>query len=197
MKYLKLFESFEDIDKICKNFGIESYTINPDGSIDVDNNVDLYKIGLKEIPLEFNKVNGNFSCSFSELLSLEGCPKEVNGYFKCNSNKLTSLKFAPKIVRGNFWCQNNKINSFEHFPTFIKGLFLCQNNPIFEVWWLFLDMSKIELLNDFDIFRDEDTKTPSIILDRLNDFLLTIGKIKKKGFSYNKATEVLKNYKII
>ena len=35
---------------------------------------------------------------------------------------------------------------------------------------------KIELLNDFDIFRDEDTDIPSIIMDRLNDFLLTIGK---------------------
>ncbi len=38
------------------------------------------------------------------------------------------------------------------------------------------DTTKIELLNDFDIFRDEDTDEPVIIMDRLNDFLLTIGK---------------------
>ncbi len=36
MKYLKLFESFEDIDKICKKYSIKNYTINTDGSIDVD-----------------------------------------------------------------------------------------------------------------------------------------------------------------
>ena len=45
-----------------------------------------------------------------------------------------------------------------------------------EVWKLFQDLNKIELLNDFDIFRDEDTDTPGIVMDRLNDFLLTIGK---------------------
>ncbi len=36
--------------------------------------------------------------------------------------------------------------------------------------------TKIELLNDFDIFRDEDTDEPVIVMDRLNDFLLTIGR---------------------
>ena len=39
MRYLKLFESFENIDKICKQYNIENYTINPDGTIDVDDNV--------------------------------------------------------------------------------------------------------------------------------------------------------------
>ncbi len=39
-----------------------------------------------------------------------------------------------------------------------------------------MDDGKIELLNDFDIFRDEDTDIPAIFIDRLNDFLLTIGK---------------------
>ena len=36
MRYLKLYESFEDIHEICKEHGIIDYTINPDGSIDVD-----------------------------------------------------------------------------------------------------------------------------------------------------------------
>jgi hypothetical protein len=44
------------------------------------------------------------------------------------------------------------------------------------VFDLFIDWTKIELLNDFDIFRDEDTEEPAIIMDRLNDFLLTIGR---------------------
>ena len=44
MKYLKKFnESVEDIDSICKKYGIKNYTINVDGTVDVDGNVDLVK----------------------------------------------------------------------------------------------------------------------------------------------------------
>ena len=91
MKYLRLFESFEDIEQICKQYNITDYTINTDESIDVNENV-------------------------------------------CISNKY---------------------------------------------------LTKIELLNDFDIFRDEDTDKPAIVMDRLNDFLLTIGKDPvKKVYGY-------------
>ena len=173
MKYLRLFESFEDIKGICKKYDIEDYTINPDGSIDVNGNVDLYNKGL---PLKFNKVNGWFDCDANKLTSLEGSPVEVNGNFYCRNNNLTSFEYAPKIIRGDFWCKYNNIKTFEYFPSFVKGIFHCYNNPIYEVWNLFRDTTKIELLNDFDIFRDEDTNKPSIFIDRLNDFLLTIGK---------------------
>ena len=216
MKYLRLFESFEDIDKICKKFGIENYTINSDGSIDVNDSVDLRFRNLTKLPIRFNKVNGYFDCvnnklttlegspievngcfdcgnnklttlegspkkvggffdcSENNLTTLEGCPKEVNGDFYCSDNNLTSFEFAP-IIRGDFHCSDNNIKSFEYFPSYFKGYFYCYVNPIEEVWCLFQDTTKIELLNDFDIFRDEDTDEPVIIMDRLNDFLLTIG----------------------
>ena len=177
MKYLRLFKSFEkDIDKICKKYRIKNYTINQDGSIDVDGNVWLYEKKLTELPLKFNKVNWYFDCSRNYLTTLEGSPKEINGDFYCRNNELTSFEFAPKIIRGYFYCQNNNIKSFEYFPSFVKDDFGCDYNPIYEVWELFEDTTKIELLNDFDIFRDEDTDEPAIIMDRLNDFLLTIGK---------------------
>ena len=83
---------------------------------------------------------------------------------------------TTKIIRGEFECWNNNIKSFEYFPSYVKYNFYCDNNPIFEVWKLFKNNSKIELLNDFDIFRDEDTNNPAILMNRLNDFLLTIGK---------------------
>ena len=177
MKYLKLFE--EEVwlnDKICKKYGIKNYTINKDGSIDVDGHVDFFNEKLTKLPLKFNKVNGYFSCANNKLTSLEGCPKEVNGSFYCSYNKLTSFEFAPKIIRVEFICWNNNIKSFEYFPSYVKSNFYCSGNPIYEVWRLFKDWTKIDLLNDFDIFRDEDTDTPAIVMDRLNDFLLTIGK---------------------
>jgi hypothetical protein len=176
MRYLKLYESFEDIHEICKEHGIIDYTINPDGSIDVDDTVYLGYRKLTKIPLKFNKINGDFSCSWNYLKTLEGSPIEVNGDFLCRNNYLTSFEYSPKIIRGEFDCDNNNIKSFEYFPSFIKKDFWCIDNPIYYIWNLFRDWTKIELLNDFDIFRDEDTDEPVIIMDRLNDFLLTIGK---------------------
>ena len=96
MRYLKLFESFEeDIDRICREYDIENYTINPDGSIDVDEGVWLYDKGLTKLPLKFNKINGDFDCDDNELTSFEGSPVEVIGYFSCHFNKLSSFLFAP------------------------------------------------------------------------------------------------------
>ena len=187
MKYLRLFESFENIDEICKKYWIENYTINTDGSIDVNDYVWLYRNGLTKLPLKFNKVNGWFDCSDNNLISLEGSPVEVNNGFNCRFNKLTSFEYAPRIIRGGFSCSDNNIKSFEYFPSYVKGYFYCFNNSIYEVWKLFGDTSKIELLNDFDIFRDEDTDEPTIIMDRLNDFLLTIGEksVRKVNFYKN------------
>jgi len=178
MRYLKLFESFEDIRTICKQYNIRNYTINKDGTIDAYN-VYLYERKLTKLPLKFNKVN-DFDISNNYLTSLEGCPVEVNGDFLCNNNRLVSLEYSPKIIRGEFVCEANNIKTFEYFPSFVRDGFHCVGNPIFQVWRFFRDTEKIELLNDFDIFRDEDT---SIIMDRLNDFLLTIGK-KEVGNVY-------------
>jgi len=177
MRYLKLYESFEDIHEICKQYNIINYTINQDGSIDTNGNVFLYDDNLIKLPpLKFNKINGSFVCSKNKLTSLEGSPIELGDAFYCSHNRLTSFQYAPKIIRGRFDCDLNKIKTFEYFPNYVKGYFRCDDNPIWEVWNLFRDTTKIELLNDFDIFRDEHTDTPGIIMDRLNDFLLTIGK---------------------
>ena len=185
MRYLRLFKSFKDIEQICKQYNITDYIINTDGSIDVDDNVNLYNYRLTKLPLKFNKVNGWFDCSHNKLASLEGSPIEINGGFYCNHNQLTSFEYAPKIIRGSFSCSDNNIKTFEYFPSFVKGEFWCTYNPIFKVWELFEDTTKIELLNDFDIFRDEDTNKPSIFIDRLNDFLEMIGKDPvKKVYGY-------------
>src|SRR5574343_1584098 len=184
LKYIKKFnesnnftkDKLVEIDNICKNYNIIDYTINPNGSIDVNGTVYLWNKKLAKLPLKFNKVNGRFYCHDNYLTSLEGAPVEVNGSFWCHNNELTSFEFSPKIIRRDFYCDSNNIKTFEHFPSYVKYDFYCYGNPIYEVWKLFTDRSKIELLNDFDIFRDEDTEEPIIIMDRLNDFLLTIGR---------------------
>jgi hypothetical protein len=195
MKYLKLFESFneEDIHSICKIYGIRNYTINSDGSIDVHDDVNLFNKKLVKLPLNFNKVNGIFNCSWNELTSLEGspkevdggfychenkltsfehCPEKINGNFSCSDNSLTSFEYCPKEIYGNFYCFSNKITSFDYLPFSIDGKFICYNNPIYNIWLLFKDYSKIDFFNDCDPIREPDI----IILDRLNFFLEKIGK---------------------
>jgi hypothetical protein len=108
MKHLKLFESFEDIDSICKKYNIENYTINSDGTVDVNGDVDLSSKGLTKLPLKFGKVTGDFDCYNNKLTTLEGGPREVGGYFCCNYNQLTTLENGPQEVGGDFDCYNNK-----------------------------------------------------------------------------------------
>ena len=83
MKHLKLFEAFkeEDIDAICRKYNIRNYTINEDGSINVDGNVDLKYKKLTKLPLKFKNVSGGFYCHDNQLTSLEGCPESVGGDF--------------------------------------------------------------------------------------------------------------------
>ena len=195
MKHLKLFESFkeEDIAAICKKYNIRNYTINEDGSIDVDGNAHLsFKKDLTKLPLKFRNVTGDFYCGHMGLETLEGCPKlvgrgfscynneltsleggpeSIGGDFDCHENRLSSLEGCPKSIGGDFDCCHNKIVTFEHLPYSIGGDFLCFGNPIYHIWKLFEDYSKIELFNYYDIIQDS-----VIILDRLNVFLEEIGK---------------------
>ena len=108
MKMFEQFKNEEEIKKICKRYDIKNYTINTDGSIDVDDDVDLSYRKLTKIPLNFNKVSGNFWIRNTNLTSLEGCPKEVGGGFYCSDNNLTSLKGCPKEVMGYFYCDRCK-----------------------------------------------------------------------------------------
>ena len=110
------------ISLICKQYGIENYTINSDGSIDVNGNVFLYKKGLTEFPLTFNKVTGNFDCGENNLTSLKGSPRWIGGGFYCDHNILTSLEFSPDYVDRDFWCQYNNLTD-NYCDTEIGGSF--------------------------------------------------------------------------
>ena len=81
MKYLKYYESISEIDRICKEYDIENYKINSDGSIDVDGDVDIENMRLDRIPVNFNKVSGDFICYNNRLTNLLGAPKSVDGSF--------------------------------------------------------------------------------------------------------------------
>jgi hypothetical protein len=89
---------------------------------------DLVKDG--KLIIKFNKVSGHFDCSYNNLTTLEGTPKEVGGDFYCSYNKLTSLKYAPEIVGRDFDCDNNRLITLKGAPNYINGYFTCANNKL-------------------------------------------------------------------
>ncbi len=133
MKYLKLFEAKQTdsmVAKICKRFNIQNWSINSDGLVDVDGNVELFDYQLTKLPLKFGKVTGSFYCQRNLLTTLAGSPTHVVGNFDCDKNHLKSLKGAPQYVGGNFDCQNNKLTTLEGSPEKIGGSFWCNTNPV-------------------------------------------------------------------
>jgi hypothetical protein len=118
----------DEIHSICKKYKIKDYTINDDGSIDVEVNVELLKCDLYELPLTFNKVGGTFDCSDNNLTSLKGSPKEVGVNFYCYKNNLTSLKDSPTEIRGDFFCDQNSLTSLEHGPELVGYDYDCAAN---------------------------------------------------------------------
>ena len=95
-----------DIEAWCDDMGIEKYTINSKGEIDVDGKVDLRGSDFKELPYKFGTVTGYFDIgNNSNLTSLKNCPDKVKGYFRCSfCIQLDSLEECPKEVGMNFYC---------------------------------------------------------------------------------------------
>lgn len=110
MKNLITKEEKDQIDLTCVQYSIMNYTINPDGSIDVNGDVRI--VGKHPtLSLKFGKVSGNFSCSCNQLTSLNGAPHSVGGDFNCFNNQLTSLEGSPTYVGGYLLCDYNRLTS--------------------------------------------------------------------------------------
>ncbi len=149
---IKLFEQFaseKEIHEICRKYEIENYTINSDGSIDVNDHYTLY--GGDKPPIKFNKIEQSFALSDINLETLENLPKYVGGYYDISYNKLTSLDGFPievgrdidvseneltslegiiTEVNGDLSCDYNKITTLKGFPMVVHGNLTLRNNPI-------------------------------------------------------------------
>ena len=97
----------QEIKSWCDEMGIKNYTINSQGEIDVNGDVNLRDKDFKELPYKFGKVDRYFLLEGCEnLISLKNCPNRVEGFFSCNRNKnLKSLEGCPKTVLLSFWCR--------------------------------------------------------------------------------------------
>ncbi len=125
-----LFESFNEIEAICQKYKIKNYTINPDGSIDVDGDVILSRRDKEKLPLKFREVTGSFDCSFNKLITLEGAPKSIGGDFDCYNNELTTLEGAPQTIDGYFLCYANQLTTLKGGPKSVSYSFDCTYNSL-------------------------------------------------------------------
>ncbi len=144
--------------KSCVNGIPGTYTINNDGSIDVDGSVDISNGRLTKIPFKFRHVSGGFYCCDNQLTSLEGAPKYVGGGFGCYGNQLTSLEGAPNRVSGGFYCDNNQLITLDGTPKTVGGRFLCYDNPNLPYSELFKIVDKVKGNIYYSSYRTPDDK---------------------------------------
>ena len=183
MKYLKKFnestdQTYEQVSRICELYEIENWSINDQGLVDINGNVNLSSRYLTELPLSFGKVTGNFYCnqnrlttlegsprqvykSFfcgdNKLTTLEGAPEKVGGYFICSDNDLGNLRGAPKEVGGHFFCTSNLLTTLEGAPRLVDGSFVCPGNKIYDFPFENGEFN----WNDDLCFHYEDTQDPN------------------------------------
>ena len=103
----------EAIEAWCEEMGIEDYTINSKGEIDVNDCIEFeFKTNndFKELPYKFGTVTGYFSLDGCiNLISLKNCPTKIESSFYCNDcSQLVSLEGCPKEVGENFMIRRSK-----------------------------------------------------------------------------------------
>lgn len=144
MKYLRKYNESIDwtVDQWCKFFDLENYTINADGTVDVDGDVrlsvymeqgvfqDLF-IELTKLPIKFGTVTGCFLCEGTQITTLEGFPKIVlDDFMICGNRNLQNLIGGPIRVDGQYDCIDCNLTSLEGAPKRVEGEFWCSGNNL-------------------------------------------------------------------
>jgi hypothetical protein len=113
----------------CIRLGLKNYTINDDGTVDVNDHVYL-DTPMVKFPIKFGTINGSFTCTHNKLETLEGCPNHITGSFDCTNNNLYSLEHSPKYVGGFFQCNRNHIDNIIGIGR-VGGLIIFSDNQNF------------------------------------------------------------------
>lgn len=113
-----------------KEFGVHGQsTILHDLSVDIDCSVRLHRM-CTMIPVQFNRVNGVFNCSYTLVSSFKKAPRYVQGDFRCHDTpNMRSLHGVEQ------WIPNIKVNGvFMCDQTHILGLALIEGISYVGVW---------------------------------------------------------------
>lgn len=122
--------SKEEIAQWLNNYFVHNYFIYDDLTVDVNGDIDLFRLDLIELPIQFGFIRGDFSLRGNKLTSLKGCPYEVTGVFDCSFNQLTSLEFCPSKVGKDFLAFHNQLTSLKYSPKTVNGSFHFNKNNV-------------------------------------------------------------------
>ena len=131
LEYNKMFKKLKPED-----FGITKYKFNPDGTLNVFDDVILNNRNLTKLPFKFGKIDGDFICQKNDLKSLSGLNLDgVSGEIYVNGNpnlKLTEkeqlwatlnpgkiIDFEDRVYK--FRVGSNKLTSLKGAPKKIRG----------------------------------------------------------------------------
>jgi hypothetical protein len=131
MKNLISKETRDLIFNFCIWCDIENYTINSDGSVDVDGDVCIESYERDTLPFKFNVINGDFRVAHSDISDISMFPNKVTGGFYCNVNMITSCVGITQDVGTDFFiCGNEELHSVKGVPMRINGSFSCSDMNI-------------------------------------------------------------------
>lgn len=107
-------------------------TISDDFVVDCDGGVYVKNKSITSLTnglFRWGKVEGNFTCSFTLITSLEGAPEEVGKNFDCSDCvKLKTLEGSPVYVGGNFGCDGcRSLKSLKGAPEEVRSNFNCSD----------------------------------------------------------------------
>lgn len=102
-----------ELIKLLDSLNIENYTIDNNMIVNVNGDVNISDMGIKEIPFKFGEITGEFNIAVNRLESLNNMPLKVGGDFNCSKNLLKSLDGCPKYIGGDLIATNNPIKNLD------------------------------------------------------------------------------------
>ena len=120
----------EQIHKIFNKWFLandsESVEVTINGVVNVASSVEAQIRGEDfpngQLPVQFGRIDGDFSLSYCELTSLKGMPTEITGLLNLTGNKLTSLVGCTQKIGGNLRLRSNpQLKTLDGFPTELGG----------------------------------------------------------------------------
>ena len=112
------------MERLLKNFRSDSYgyiikpnhvEIQADGRVNSAKSIFLTNKTLKNLPVQFNNVMGEFDVSTSTLTTLEGSPQTCDS-FRCYGTPLHSLQGGPQAVSVEYNCNRCWLKTLEGAP---------------------------------------------------------------------------------
>lgn len=112
-----------------KKHGIQKYTVNANGDIDVDGILHTKFFDESRLPYKFGTVHGDFLFSSSNLTTLQNAPDVVEGDFFVDHAHLTNLHGAPHTVQDSIAYSGNPLTTLEGSPQVCGAHIYLENLP--------------------------------------------------------------------